>query len=144
MAANPWQVNLMLNNYHVQTICKTVLEDLLAKIIPGPEVTVSEPEITVSEQEVTVSAPEVTLFESEVTVSELEVTVSESEVTVSEQDNTVPELEAKYPRTKVTFLDQPELEKWAKELENSTVAGRGKISEPSKAGTSNLDCRCFE
>ena len=26
----------------------------------------------------------------------------------------------------------------------NTVAGRGKISEPSTAGTSNLDCRCFE
>ena len=161
MAANPWQVNLMLNNYHVQTICKTVLEDLLAKIIPGPEVTDSESEVTVSEQEVTVSAPEVTLSESEVTVfepavsvfepevtvfepevtvsepevivsesevtfsepevtvSEPEVTVFEQEVTVSEPDDTVPELEAKYPRTKVTFLDQPELEKWAKEIENS-------------------------
>jgi hypothetical protein len=119
MAANPWQVNLMLNNYHVQTICKTVLEDLLAKIIPGPEVTDSESEVTVSEQEVTVSAPEVTLSESEVTISEPEVTVFEPKVAVSEPDDTVPELEAKYPRTRVTFLDQPELEKWAKEMENS-------------------------
>ena len=25
-----------------------------------------------------------------------------------------------------------------------TVAGRGKISEPSTTGTSNLDWRCFE
>ena len=92
MATNPWQVNLMLNNYH---ICKTVLEDLLAKIIPGPEVTVFEPEITVSPPEVTLSEPE---------------------VAVSEPDDIVPELEAKYPRTKVTFLDQPELEKWARVL----------------------------
>ena len=133
MAANPWQVKLMLNNYHVQTICKTVLEDLLAKIIPGPEVTVSAQEVTLSESEVTVSEPEVTVSELEATASEREVTVSgpectvfepevtfsEPEVAVSEPDDTVPELEAKYPRTRVTFLDQPELEKWAKEMENS-------------------------
>ena len=149
MATNPWQVNLMLNNYH---ICKTVLEDLLAKIIPGPEVTVFEPEITVSppevtlsEPEVTVSALEVTLSESEVTVSEpevtvseldatvfeQEVTVSEPEVAVSEPDDIVPELEAKYPRTKVTFLDQPELEKWAKEMEKS-VPKKGRHATPEQ------------
>jgi hypothetical protein len=29
-------------------------------------------------------------------------------------------------------------------LHGITVAGRGKISEPSTAGTSNLDWRCFE
>ena len=149
MATNPWQVNLMVNNYH---ICKTVLEDLLAKIIPGPEVTVFEPEITVSppevtlsEPEVTVSALEVTLSESEVTVSEpevtvskldatvfeQEVTVSEPEVAVSEPDDIVPELEAKYPRTKVTFLDQPELEKWAMELERS-VPKKGSHATPEQ------------
>ena len=73
MATNPWQVNLMLNNYH---ICKTVLEDLLAKIIPGPEVTVFEPEITVSPPEVTVSKLDATVFEQEVKVSEPEVAMS--------------------------------------------------------------------
>ena len=141
MAAN-WQVNLMLNNYH---ICKTVLEDLIAKIIPEPEVTVFKPEITVSESEVTVFEPEVTvselentLSESEVTVSEPDFTVSEPEVTlsepevaVSEPDDTVPELEAKYPRTKVTFLDQPELEKWAMELERS-VPKKGSHATPEQ------------
>ena len=156
MATNPWQVNLMVNNYH---ICKTVLEDLLAKIIPGPEVTVfepeiavsppevtlSEPEVTLPEPEVTVSAQEVTLSESKVTVSEpevtvskldatvfeQEVTVSEPEVAVSEPDDIVPELETKYPRTKVTFLDQPELEKWAKELEKS-VPKKGRHATPEQ------------
>ena len=33
---------LMLKNYHVQTICEGVLEDLLAKVIPEPEDGVSE------------------------------------------------------------------------------------------------------
>ena len=149
MAANPWQVNLMLNNYH---ICKTVLEDLIAKIIPGPEVRDFEPEIKVSEPEVTVSESEVTVYEPEVTVSGQKVTVLEPEVTVSEPeiavsepevadsemevadsepDDTVPELEAKYPRTKVTFLDQPELEKWAMELERS-VPKKGSHATPEQ------------
>ena len=45
MAANPWRVDSMLNNYHVRTICKEVLEDLLTKVISGQEVKVSEPEV---------------------------------------------------------------------------------------------------
>ena len=45
MAANPWRVDSMLNNYHVRTICKDVLEDLLTKVISGQQVKVSEPEV---------------------------------------------------------------------------------------------------
>ena len=45
MAANPWRVDSLLNNYHVRTICKEVLEDLLTKVISGQEVKVSEPEV---------------------------------------------------------------------------------------------------
>ena len=45
MTANPWRVDSMLNNYHVRTICKEVLEDLLTKVISGQEVKVSEPEV---------------------------------------------------------------------------------------------------
>jgi hypothetical protein len=45
MAATPWRVDSMLNNHHVRTICKEVLEDLLTKVISGQEVKISEPEV---------------------------------------------------------------------------------------------------
>ena len=45
MADNPWRVDSMFNNYHVRTICKEVIEDLLTKVISGQEVKVSEPEV---------------------------------------------------------------------------------------------------
>ena len=95
------------------------------------EVTVFEPEATASEREVTISKSEVTVSEPEVTVSSPEVADSEMEVADSEPDDTVPELEAKYPRTKVTFLDQPELEKWAMELERS-VPKKGSHATPEQ------------
>ena len=45
---------------------------------------------------------------------------------------------------KITGSEGSAMAEDPKHLHNSTVAGRGKISEPSTAGTSNLDWRCFE
>ena len=52
MAANPWRVDSMLNNYHVRTICKEVLEDLLTKVISEQEVKDSEPEVKVPDHRI--------------------------------------------------------------------------------------------
>ena len=145
---------LMLNNYHVQTICEGVLEDLLAKVIPEHEDGVSEAkvmEVSYSESKVKVSEPEpepnaeypvldseseVKVSEPEIKDSEMEIKVSEPEVEVSESElKTVPDPESE---VKVSELEvegsKPELEVSDTETKDpllvSDVESGAKVSEP--------------
>ena len=147
---------LMLNNYHVQTICEGVLEDLLAKVIPEHEDGVSDAkdlvmEVSYSESEVKVSEPEpkpnaeypVLDSESEVKVSEPEIKDSEMEIKVSEPEVEVSESELKTvldpeSEVKVSELEvegsKPELEVSKLETKDpllvSDVESGAKVSEP--------------
>ena len=124
---------LMLNNYHVQTICEGVLEDLLAKVIPEHEDGVSEAkvmEVSYSESKVKVSEPEpepnaeypVLDSESEVKVSEPEIKDSEMEIKVSEPEVEVSESELK-------TVPDPESEVKVSELEVEGSKPELKVSE---------------